>query len=187
MFIRNRQRGLTFVELIIFIVIVSIGVAGILGAINVSATRSADPVRRKQALMIAESLMEEVQLAQFTYCDPSDPNADTVTSTADCSTPEGWGAEAGNARPFDNVNDYVNAPGVASGVFMTGSSIIDASGNAFGVTGYTASLTITPAALGNAGSPGSSADTEVLRITVTVNYGGDAIVLDGFKARYAPN
>lgn len=187
MFIRDRQRGLTFVELIIFIVIVSIGVAGILGAINIGATRSADPLRRKQALMIAESLMEEVQLAQFTYCDPASANADTATSTADCAVPEGWGPEAGNSRPFDNVNDYVAAPGAASAVFMSGPAIIDATGNAFNVTGYSASLTVTPAALGGVGGAGGSADTAILRITVTVNYGGDTIVLDGYKARYAPN
>lgn len=187
MFINSRERGVTLVELIIAIVIISIGVIGILGVISTSTSSSADPLRRKQAMMIAESLMEEVQLAHFTFCDPADPNSDTAASTADCTIPENWGAEPGNSRPFDNVNDYVSAPGVASAVFMSGASITDATGNAFNVAGYTASLMVTPAAVGGVGAAGAAADTAVLRITVTVNYGGDSIVLDGYKARYAPN
>ncbi len=53
------QRGLTFVELIFFIVIVSFGLASILTVLNVSS-RSADPMVRKQLLAVAGSVMEEV-------------------------------------------------------------------------------------------------------------------------------
>lgn len=67
---RPRQRGVTLIELIVFIVIVSVAVVGVLQALRMSSANSADPLRRKQALMIAEGLMEEVQLAKFTYCDP---------------------------------------------------------------------------------------------------------------------
>ena len=46
---------------------------------------SVDPLVRKQALAIAASLMEEIQLKGFTYCDPDDPNVYTATSTAGCT------------------------------------------------------------------------------------------------------
>lgn len=192
-----RQRGVTLVELIVFIMIVSIAVAGILGVMSLTTGQSADPLRRKQALMIAESLMEEVQMAAFTFCDPSSPNADTAASTADCAIPENWGQagpEPAGARPFDNVNDYVSAPATAVAAFNTGGTLADASGNPFAATGYSATVSVRPATLGDCpsaggrciGALGTAANTEVLLITVTVNYDGDSIVLDGYRTRYAP-
>ncbi|HEX4943228.1 MAG TPA: prepilin-type N-terminal cleavage/methylation domain-containing protein, partial [Usitatibacteraceae bacterium] len=56
----RRQAGISLVELVMFIVVVGIGVAGILSVLNVTASRSADPLPVKQALAIAESLLEEV-------------------------------------------------------------------------------------------------------------------------------
>ena len=66
------QRGTSLIELILFIVIVSTSVAGVLIAIDRSARSSAEPLVIKQALAIAEALLEEVQLMPFTYCDPDD-------------------------------------------------------------------------------------------------------------------
>jgi MSHA pilin protein MshD len=58
----KRQRGVSLIELIMFIVIVSISVAGILLVMNRVTGRSADPLIRKQALAVAESMLEEIQL-----------------------------------------------------------------------------------------------------------------------------
>lgn len=192
-----RQRGVTLIELILFLVIVAIAVGGILTVMNLTNRGSVDPVRRKQALIIAEGLLEEVELAGFTYCDPADPNAgnaDAVTATANCSIPEAWGqlspepTGATNGRPFDNVNDYVAAPGVRTAAFdNAGNVLVDANGTPLDVTGYTARLMIQPVALNGIGAPGSSADTEVLRITVEVSFDGQTLALDGYRTRYAPN
>lgn len=184
MFTRGRERGVTLIELLVFIMIVSIAVVGILGVMTLTTSQSADALRRKQALMIAESLMEEVQSAQFTFCDPSSPDADTAANTADCDIPEGWGNEAPAERPFDNVNDYVTAPGAAQATFGS-SPVLDLRGTAFTTGDYAATVAVQPAALGGLAA-GGSADTPVLRITVTVSYGGESIVLDGYRARYAP-
>ncbi len=72
---RHRQLGISLIELIMFIVIVSVALAGILLVLNVTTKSSADPLVHKQALAIAESLLEEVELMPFTYCDPDDVNA----------------------------------------------------------------------------------------------------------------
>jgi MSHA pilin protein MshD len=205
--LRRRQRGLTMIELVLFLVIIGVALAGILAVMNFTTQRSADPVRRKQALMIAEALLEEVELARFSYCDIADPRAGDddattgVQSGADCAsaaTRENWGAEAGNARPFDNVNDYVNAPNTPVEAFTAGGTLNDANGNPLPLSGFTASLTIQPDAIGaRAGTAGSivgtastattaSADTDLLRITVTVGYDGQSLSLDGYRARYAP-
>jgi MSHA pilin protein MshD len=183
-----RQRGVTLIELILFILIVSIAVLAILGVMSLTTKNSADPLRRKQAQMIAEGLLEEVQLARFTYCEPSAENADTAADAAACANgmAEAWGPENGAGRPFDNVNDYVSAANTPASAFGSG-AVLDAEGNSMGLEGYTARVTVTALALGGSGAPGASANAEVLRIRVEVSYGTESVVLDGFRARYAPN
>jgi MSHA pilin protein MshD len=60
-----RQRGVTLIELIVFIVIISTALAGILLVMNQVTLHSADPLVHKQALAIAESMLEEVQLQEL--------------------------------------------------------------------------------------------------------------------------
>jgi MSHA pilin protein MshD len=185
----RRQRGLTLIELILFIVIVGVALAAVLGVLNMTTKNSADPLRRKQALMIAEGLMEEVRLAKFSFCDPSsnDPDPETVAGTAACALGENWGQEPNtDGRPFDNVNDYVAAANQATSAFDVGGVLSDANGNSLNLPGYRATVTITPQVLNGVGSNGTLADTDVLRIRITVSYDGDQLVLDGYRTRYAP-
>lgn len=190
--LKSRQRGLTMVELVIFIVVVSIAVIGILHILSLTTRHSADPQLRKQALSIAEGLLEEVQLARFTFCDPDDPNVETAASAADCaSTAEILGPETGNSRPFDNVNDYVSAWGTPLAAFNdAGGNLVDAAGSNITSTGtYSATLTITPEAVNGVTSAISGTSTSsinALRITVTVNYANESLVLEGYRMRYAP-
>lgn len=180
---QRRQRGVTLIELVMFIVIVSIAVVGVLSVFGYTTKHSADPLRRKQALMIAEGLLEEVELAQFTYCEPNSANSDTAGSVAACSTPETWGPESIDSRPYDNVNDYA----VSSGhPFDSGGVLVDAAGNALGLSGYSASLLVEPADL-NGIAGGTTADPQVLHLVVTVTYdAGQSVTLDGYRTRYAP-
>lgn len=180
------QRGVTLIELIIFIVIMGIAVTGLLRVFSVSAIGSADPVRRKQALMIAESLMEEVQHAGFTFCDPSSANAAVALNAAACNIPEVFGHEGAGpwTRPFDNINDYVTASGVPASPFTAGGKIVDANGVVLSNDStYTATVTVTEQALG------AIPATTALRITIEVRYGtGDEnqVTLDAYRTRYAP-
>jgi len=188
----KRQRGVTLIELILFMLIVGIALAAITGVMNVVSRSNADPVRTKQALMIAEALLEEVQLAAFTKCDPSGDNGDGT-----CTIPEAWGQvapEPVGPRPYDNINDYVPAANTATAAFNVNvnniSTLADANGRPLNVTGYTATVAITPEAIGPAGlqvgAGGAAADTDMLRIRVTVGFGDQALALDGYRARYAP-
>ena len=185
----RRQRGVTLIELIMFIVIIGAALAGLLQVLNFTTKVSADPVRQKQALMIAESLLEEVRLAGFTYCDPTDPKTAAATSAADCDIKESFGQGSGGEpvgdRPYDNVNDYVDAPGVARAAFNNAAGeLADINGNAMDVTGYSAQVTIRPSVLNGIGSGAN--DSPVLRITVEVNYDGQTLALDTYRTRYAP-
>ncbi len=192
-----RGRGFTLVELVVFITIISVGIAGILGVMNYTTRASANPLAQKQALAIAEAYLEEILAMPFTYCDPDDLNAATAQSTAAvnpgdptvcAATLEGIGAEGetrGSATtPYDNVNDYSSlAAGVPANV--DGSAIS-------GLADYTVSVGVAAVAL--AGSGGTVAATDAngrpqsLRVTVTVTGpGGTTVVLDGYRTRYAPN
>jgi len=194
----KRQRGLTMIELIVFIVIVGVAAAGVLGVITYTSARSADPWQRKQAMLVAEALLEEVLLAKFTYCHPSDTAAETATSSAGCANAalrENVGPQvAGESRPYFNINDYVGALGVPTSMTAgdTTGRITDVMGAAMVSGNYKAKLTVDAAAIGppamRVGTAGGTADSDVLHITVDVSFGANEhIVLDSYRTRYAPN
>jgi MSHA pilin protein MshD len=175
-----RCRGVSLVETIMFIVIVGITVGGIMLMFANTTRASADPLIRKQALAIAESLLEEVRLMPFTFCDPDDAAVYTANATADCAVPEASGPEGGETRyaaltPFDNVNDY-------DGFAMAG-GILDITGTPIaGLGAYSATVAVTPIAFGVIPA------TDALQITVTVTGPANvAVTLDGIRTRYAPN
>lgn len=181
------QRGLTLIELMIFVVVVGIGLAGVLIAINHSTARSSDPMIRKQALAAAESLLEEVLQQPFTYCDPRDPNAATASGSgvgaSACSaanfsmdTPANWGAGKSRYGPefFNNVADYHGI-----GIAPVQDLLQQASSR---LAGYSASVSVT-----QAGAAFGAPNPDVLRVDVSVNGSGDSITLTGYRFRHSPN
>ena len=185
------QSGVTLVELVVFIVLVGIAFGALMLAFNQFGRYSTDPMIRKQTLAIAESLMDEVELMPFTYCDPDDPAASTATSTASCATSEDGlgvgtppctiGPETGESRystttPFDNVSDYC-------GFSMSGiKPIYDSVNNVSGLANYSASVLVTQAGLGGI----SAADALLITVTVTAP-NSTSFVLQGYRTRYAPD
>ena len=57
--------GFTLVEMIIAIVIISVGLAGVLMAFNTTVKSSADPLIHKQMLAVTEEMMEEILLKPY--------------------------------------------------------------------------------------------------------------------------
>jgi MSHA pilin protein MshD len=178
-----KERGLTLIEVVVFIAVLAIGIAAILVLYNRVTEASVDPMVRKQAVALAASLLEEVELHGYTYCDPDDANVYTASAPGSCAQVENLGPEgetrSGTPR-FDNVNDY-------QGFSMAGAGMQSADGTVLtGLSAYTASVAIaqiSPAELGPA-----IPDTEALRITVTVSGpAGVNVSLQGYRVRYAPN
>jgi MSHA pilin protein MshD len=185
----NRQRGFSLIETVIFIVVLGIGIAGLAVLYNRLTLSSVDPLVRKQAVAIATSLMEEVQLRPFTFCDPDDPAVFTATMPSpDCATPETIGAEGDETRYaspfFDNVSDYAAFPLMVGIRDITNIPIN-------GLEGYSALVQVQ--AVGGDFSGAAPAQPavpagEALRITVTVTGPADVqFVLQGHRLRYAPN
>ncbi len=192
----SSERGFSLIELILFIVIISVAVAGILLVMNQVTNHSADSLIRKQALAIAESLLEEVEMMPFTYCDPDDARAVSAASAvggcavaaneqdkggAALTSPTPAGEVRGSlSNAYDNVADY-------GGYSMAAGSITNINGSAVGPTaGYSATVAIARA--GSAFLGTSAADNgAALQITVTVDGPGSTQVrLDSYRTRYAP-
>lgn len=196
---RSRLAGFTFIELIMFVVIVSVGVAGILSVFYVTTQRSADPAARKQMIAIAEAMLEEVELMPFTCRDPDDVTASDASvslSGNNCvigGAMENLGPEAGpetrysTTVPFDNVNDY-NGFDTAT---ATPAGILDPSQTLAGPAGYRAVVTVAAQAFGPGASQVAATDgsgtLQSLLINVTVSDPrGESITLSGYRSRYAP-
>jgi MSHA pilin protein MshD len=153
------QRGVTLVELVIFIMLISLGVAGILMVMIATTQRSADPMVQQQALLIAESYMEEILHKGFT-----DPSAG---ETQVCHTTVPF-KEASRAS-YDNVCDYHNLNDTAGAVDQLGNTVA-------GLTAYNVSVSVTgnvgdATALGPTASQATNTGAlRVLRVDVEVTH-----------------
>jgi len=150
----KRAHGFTLFEIIIFIVVVSIGMVGILSVMNISVKSSADPMVRKQTLAIAESMLEEIM--QNAFVDPDGTNA----------------GETGRSN-WDNVADY-NA--------YSSTGIVDVQGTAIpSLAAYSVSpaVAVVPA---TATDNAAMAAVGALKVTVSVTGPGGTIALVGYRA-----
>jgi len=197
----RRASGFSLIEVIIFIIILGLAFAGLLILYNRTSSASVDPVIRKQALAISASLIEEIELRAFTFCDPDDSNVYTatgppavgsVTGCTSAATVEGIGVEGGETRHvaprFDNVSDYAGycmGPGLPT---CPDSTIVTASGPP-GVTGLEAYRTDVGVAQISTGELPDVVASEGLLITVTTRHipTGTTVSLQSYRVRYAPN
>jgi MSHA pilin protein MshD len=183
------QRGFTLIELLFFNVVVSAGLAGILSVMNTTVQFSAEPMARKQAMVLAESVLEEI--VQKDYADTDlldldpdlDPKAEHVKdrnrAKATVNDGDGYGYP-------DDVDDYyyddvydddmivydemiesilTDGPDSLSDYVVT----IDVQSSSWSVDS-TLPLPILP--------------VPVKKITVTVTGGGQTISLSGYRADY---
>lgn len=157
----KRSAGFTLIEMIIAMVIIGVGLAGVLLAFTTTIRASADPLIQKQMLALAEEMMEEVLLTPY-------PNAATPT----------LGVITGCDRSeADDILDYAAYPKQA---------VCDIDGSALpALAGYEVAVTVAPGAAltdtGGASPPGA----DVALVTVTVTHGADTFALTGWRTNYA--
>jgi MSHA pilin protein MshD len=152
-----RQRGFTLIELIIFIVVVGAGLAGILQVIQTTVARSGDPVVAKQALALADSILGEVVQKGF-----SSTVASPMTGMVTCSG-------SGTTRAtYDCVDDY---DGTTKVLFADWPAALSA---------YDVVIVVDAAT-----NLGGTTTTQVKKVTVTVSRGTDvSVALVGYRANY---
>jgi MSHA pilin protein MshD len=160
----NAQRGASLIELIMFIVIVSVALAGILLVMNQTTKGSADPLIRKQAMAAASSLLEEIELQTFT----PDPGATCAAVLPGCNIV----TQPNRSTLTHTVSDY-------NGFATTGIYPISGVAATAGLANYNASVAVVGAALGTI--PAASA----VQINVTVTTPtGEASTATGYRAAY---
>ena len=113
----RRCAGFTLVEMVVAVVIIGVGLAGVLLAFNTSVKSSSDPLVRKQMLAIAEEMMEEILLKPY-------DNSSAPGAISGC-----------NRANADDVRDY-------AGYQSTG--VCDVDGTAVsGLSSYNVSVSVT--------------------------------------------
>lgn len=156
---RRKASGASLVELIVFIVIVGVALAGVLSVMNLTTAHSADAVVHKQALAVAESMLEEISLQNFSK--PAGGFAGPFTPA--------------NRSQFDSVDDYNGF----SGIYTIDGTAIAA------LAGYTLTVNVTPAALGPAGQQVAAGESKLVTVTVT-DPTNTTMVLSGYRTHYGP-
>ena len=153
---RCRQRGFTLIEMILAIVVIGVGLAGVMLAFSTTARSSADPLVQHQMLAIAQELLEEIQFKPYAA-------AAHVAPT-------------GCAR--DTYNDIADYHG-----YSTSAQVCTVDGQAITrLAGYSVSVSVTAAALGTAPAVASSAARSV---AVTVTRGTHSITLYAWRTDHA--
>jgi MSHA pilin protein MshD len=164
--------GFTLVEVIVAIAVIGVALASVMAVYVVAGRRSADPMTRQQAQLVAEAYLEEILLKRF-Y------DADTGTI---CPAPE---ASRGD---FDNVCDYRNIANAAP-QNQFGAAIAE-------LADYRVTVTVSPSpadpaaavSLGTLANNYGAGFIRVLRVDVTVTGpGGAAVQLTGYRTNYTCN
>jgi len=166
MFSATNQRGVTLIEVLVCVLIISAALAAIVNLLAVSAGNSGDPLIRRQSLAIGQALIQEIDTMPFSATDPR-------TGAA-----EGWSPEAGETRssattPFDDPRDYTGYS--ENGIVTPGGTAIA------GLSQYSASVTVSQQAMGNI----PAASGALVAVTVTAP-GGESFTMYSFRAMYAP-
>ncbi|MDR2032755.1 MAG: type II secretion system GspH family protein [Azoarcus sp.] len=156
----RRRAGFTLPELIMAIVIISVGLAGVLAAFRTVVKSSADPLIHKQMLTIAEEMMEEISLKPW------------VSPTL--SSGGGGGATCPARAEFDRLDDY-------DGYECTGIRPIDDTTPISFLSDYRVKVTVAKPASAWNGIPAE----DVRRVEVEVKNGDRSMQLVGWRANWA--
>lgn len=100
----NFQQGATLVELVMTIVIISIAIAGVVGAFALIAGRSADPLNQTRAVALSQLYMDEVLAKSFAEGAPIGGGL-VSAAKADCTN---LGPDGESRLTFNDVDDYHN-------------------------------------------------------------------------------
>lgn len=128
MSVRQQQGGVTLVELLLSIVVVSVAASAVLGVMSMTTAHSADPMIRHQAAAIAEAYLEEILLKPLTDPDGIDgevaradfDDLDDYDGLADAGAYDQFGV------PIAGLGDYNVAVSVAPSAALPATPAADA-------------------------------------------------------------
>jgi MSHA pilin protein MshD len=158
----SRPAGFTLIELVIFMIVVSIGVVGILSVMNTVVKSSADPIIRKQSAALADSILEEILLLAY-----QDPSCTSILPTACTNVLEA------DRTTYNDVDDYNGINEAIPGTIFTSTSMPAS------LNGYNIQVTVVTPAAANLGTVTAKV------ITVTVSNGAsNSVSMTGYRTYY---
>jgi MSHA pilin protein MshD len=193
----RRARGFTLIDVLVVIVLLGTAAGTMTTLFARLASQSAETMRARESLALAQSLLDEVLMMPMTFCDAQDARATLATRAAlggsGCaSSVDGLGPEPGESRygpnRFDHVSDYqgfvMPGPGCA-GLCDIGGNRIDVAGSVW--AGCSASVAMAPQALPGIAALDADARPQGLRVVVRLRCPGRAdAVAEGLRLRHSP-
>lgn len=149
------RRGFTLVEVVVLIVVIGIATAGVLLVFQNTVRRSADPQVYKQALAIAEAMLDEILLAGYVHDVTAAPRA--------------------NFNDVDDYNGFNTAGGMTD---MQGGAVP-------GLANYDVAVVTAPATLNDTGaSLAAVGEARRVTVTVR-HTSGVSVSVEGYRLNYA--
>jgi MSHA pilin protein MshD len=108
----NRESGVSLIELVVAIVVISIALTGTMLIVDTTTRRSVDPMLERQAISIAESYLEEVLQKAFldpddgTLCPPAEPSRALFDNICDYDGLDETGARNQLGMPVTGLDFY---------------------------------------------------------------------------------
>lgn len=152
---RLNNQGVTLIETVVFLVVVSIALVALLRVYGAAVSASVDPVIQIRALEKAQAQMDEVLARKF---DENTPTGGVPACDSSAGTPcAGIVADA----DYDDVGDFNGYSDTSEPNYTVGVSVVNA-GSEIGIT-----------------------NTNARRITVVVSMpGGDSVTLSAYKVNF---
>jgi MSHA pilin protein MshD len=122
-----KQQGVTLVELVISIVIISIAMVAMMSSFSLSMSHSADPLWRNKALKLGQLYLDEILAKKYDELSPI--GGLPFVASPSCASLGPDGAET--RITFDDVDDY---DGITDSVPTSLTAALDSSYNAYRVT-----------------------------------------------------
>ena len=173
----NKNLGVTLIELVMAIVVISIGLTALLATIIHTTSRSADPMVQQQAIAIAQSYMEEILAEPF--CDWNDlGTTDCYTSCTSnaCSSCTGGTIPGGAGESRSTYDDVCDFNGINE-------AAADITGPITDLADYTVEVTVIDTDLNFNGLVSNSGQVVQIDVGVTHSTGFSAN-LTTYKANY---
>lgn len=99
---RIKNIGVTLIELIVFITVISIGLTALVAAINNHLTNSVDPIAQIRALECAQAKLDEITARKFDESTPTGGIPACGSAELGATSCTGIASDAG----FDDVGDF---------------------------------------------------------------------------------
>lgn len=153
---RLKQQGVTLVELVISIVIISIAMVAMLNSFSVSISHSADPLWRNKTLKLGQLYLDEILAKKYDELTPIGGFPFIASPSCASLGSDGAGVNAETRITYDDVDDY---DGITNSLPLSLTTTLDSS-----YDNYLVSVTVEC----DGDDVGASGDTHAKLITVTV-------------------